>query len=420
MKTFQTAFLATSALFLLAIIQSTHAELAGTFPAEGGQITIAPTDGPVRAGGIELSPTSGTLTRGDSPAPFAFFIPNAVEPENVTWGVLGTPVTIDGPVSLDVTASADAVIDATWGNGVVPTPFPIVGGGTFPDPFDPPVVGTGLEGVFPAEGGKLTVTPIGGPILAGGIELIPTRGTLTEGESPAPFQFFLPNSNAPENVTLASLGTGVTIDGPLTLDVTFSADAIVRGNWGDGPTPVPFSIFGGGGDPVDPVDPGTGGGNEVMDTPPLTQESINVAIEDLGPVVLESQLLVLFPEGGGPLTLLGTNGPVDTLGVEFIVDEGSIIRGDSAEPFQFFLGDDPGRIVLGSLGVPVTIDEPITLDIFASADAVLSGAWGEGNLATFPAFAVPNVPEPSSGLMAAFGLLGLLAQRRRNRSKVDQ
>ena len=276
-------------------------------------------------------------------------------------------------------------------------------------------------GTFPAEGGRLTVTPTDGPIQAGGIELIPTSGTLTQGESAHPFQFFLPNSEAPENVTFGSLGTTVTIDGPLRLNVTISADAIVQGNWGDGSTPVAFPITGGGGDPVDPVDPGTGGGgSEVMDAPALTQESIGVAIEDLGPVVLESQLLVLFPEDGGPLTLMGTNGPVDTLGVEIIAAEGSIFRGDSAEPFQFFLGDDPGRIVLGSLGVPVTIDEPITLDIFASADAVLSGQWGEGNLTTFPAFAVPNVPEPSSGLMATFGLLGLLAQRRRSRSRVGQ
>ncbi len=449
MKTFYLAFV-TASLFFLAF-QSTHAELVGVFPAEGGKITIAPTAGPVFAGGIEFIPTEGTLTQGVSAAPFQFFIPNSSAPRNVTFGVLGTPVQIDGPVTLDVDASADAIIDASWGNGVTPTAFPVIGGGLLPDGSEAPTgpitgggnsgggnsgggnggggngggggntgggIGNGhdgpvdprLVGTFPAAGGKLTVAPTAGPVQVSGIQLVPSRGTVTAGENSAPFSFFIPDSSAPENVTLGLLGTPATFDGPVILDVTVSADAIVSGVWGEGASPIKFAIN----SSDDPVDPGTGGGPDVTNNPPLSQASIDLALEDLGPAAVESQLLVLFPEGGGPLTIMGTNGPVETLGIEFVAEPGVLFQGDSAAPFGFFLENTEatGNVTLGSLGVPVVIDEPITLDIFASADAVLSGQWGEGNLSTFPAFAIPNVPEPGSQWLGLIGALGLLSFRR--------
>ncbi len=100
--------------------------LEGDWPAGGGNITIRTTNGPIQAGGLEFVAEPGILTQGTSAAPFAFFIPNSAAPGNVTFGVLGTPVTLDGPVELDVAVSASASngdVSATWGNGVVPTAF---------------------------------------------------------------------------------------------------------------------------------------------------------------------------------------------------------------------------------------------------------------------------------------------------------
>ena len=67
-----------------------------------------------------------------SPAPFTFF-PNSASPGNVTFGVLGTPITLDGEIELDVAVSAFAErgsIKGYWGDGVTPTAFPI----TVPEP----------------------------------------------------------------------------------------------------------------------------------------------------------------------------------------------------------------------------------------------------------------------------------------------
>lgn len=122
--------------------------LEGSWPTGGGNITVTPTGDPVMAGGIELVAEPGILTQGASAAPFAFFIPNGSAPGNVTFGSLGTPVTIDGPLELDVAVSADAAngsIAATWGDGVVPTAFPV---STVPEPATGLMAAFGLVGLL--------------------------------------------------------------------------------------------------------------------------------------------------------------------------------------------------------------------------------------------------------------------------------
>jgi len=375
--------------------------LRGTFPVSGGPITIEPTAGPVMSRGLDLTSSGGALTSDGSPAPFETLATNNQQ----QWSARSaTDVTIDGPVTLDVDVNnsessvTGASLSSTGWEGIsISRKFPNNTGG--------------LQGTFPNEGGPITVAPTAGPVASGGIQITAVQGTIMQGVDAAPFAFFIPNAAVPNQVTWGNLGTPVTIDGPVTLDATASFDAVLDGSWGDGTTPVSMPITQGG-----TIDPGTGGGS-VMDNPPLNQESIDIALEDLDPIVLESQLLVLFPEGGGPLTIMGTNGPVSTLGIEFVAEPGMLFAGDSAAPFEFFIDNNAatGNVVLASLGVPVVIDEPITLDIFAASGAVLSGQWGEGTLATFPAFAVPNnvVPEPSSQLLVMFGVLGLLSFRRR-------
>lgn len=123
----------TTIVFAL-ICQCAYGQLEGTWPPGGGNITIRTTAGPIQAGGIELAAEPGILTQGTNPAPFAFFIPNGSAPGNVTLGVLGTPVTLDGRVELDVAVSATATtgdIAATWGDGATPTAFPV---GVIPEP----------------------------------------------------------------------------------------------------------------------------------------------------------------------------------------------------------------------------------------------------------------------------------------------
>lgn len=109
--------------------QSAHGQgLVGVFPSGGGNITITPTDGPIRTGGLEFVAEPGILTQGTNPAPFAFFIPNGAAPGNVSLGSLGTPVTIDGPIELDVAVSASAEngdIAAAWDDRNLGSPFPV-------------------------------------------------------------------------------------------------------------------------------------------------------------------------------------------------------------------------------------------------------------------------------------------------------
>lgn len=122
--------------------------LVGEWPQGGGNITVTPTADPIQAGGIELVAEPGILTQGASADPFAFFIPNSAAPGNVTFGSLGTPVTIDGPVELDVAVSASAVngdISATWGMGVTPTAFPVT---TIPEPATGLMAAFGLVGLL--------------------------------------------------------------------------------------------------------------------------------------------------------------------------------------------------------------------------------------------------------------------------------
>ena len=195
----------------------------------------------------------------------------------MTFGVLGTPVTIDGLVELDVFVAAgtpDGAISARWGDGVTPTDFPVSNrvsaggvGSTVVDPEpsdttneeepasidnEPIQVDLGdletdavLVGTFPPDGGNIIVTSTQGPIQAGGLEFIAEPGTLTQGSSPSPFAFFIPNGAAPGNVTFGVLGTPVTIDGSVELDVAVSPSTVtgdITARWGMGVTPIAFPV----------------------------------------------------------------------------------------------------------------------------------------------------------------------------------
>ena len=690
MKIYQ-SFILTTALFAFAY-QPVQAELEGTFPLEGGPITLTPTDGPIQAGAVEFSPAAGAVTAGRSPAPFAFFLSNGAAPENVTLGVLGTPVTIDGPVTLDVTASADAVINAIWGRGTTPVPFPVtassdsqplpyfarrpfaggpitiapffgnaaipltgillnassgeltsggnaapfetletntpnswsasssvpvlidgpteldviasadsrvdglfLGGSTTADltvlvsapPTDTQIVGrysieggpisiqstqpvsirqlqlnssggsliggtsaapfenvvsntdtqwtvssnasvvlngsvdldvqvepntfvkgftndgvatsafqlyalseedldAELFGIFPREGGLLSVITTKGPVTASGLQFESnSAGALTPSQNSAPFAF----SALSFDSRVATFGTlaDVELDGPLTLGLEVSADAVidsaqrlrgfghldfpvVGGLFDTGLTREPdrlagsYSLAGGPvsiqatGDPVplrelelvaakgSLIDQDSAAPFESVTTSGTSwtaQSSVDVMIDgeivlgvEVAPFsliraightsddtfafslnsftedVIESELVAVFPEGGGKVTVFATDEPITTDSIEFATDDvGAVTAGFDPAPFDFFLSDPlrPNTIILGMNSGTVTIDGSLTLDVTASSDAEFFGTWGEGVLRTFPAIAVPNVPEPNSQLLTLLGVLGFMS-----------
>jgi len=122
-----------------------------------------------------------------------------------------------------------------------------------------------------------------------------------------------------------------------------------------------------------------------------------------------------WPAGGGKITVTPTGDPVVTSGLEFVAAEGILTKGESPAPFQFFLNSAtaPGNVTLAAVA-PVTFDGPLTLDVSASAGASfadVTAEWVDG--ATPTSFPVTTIPEPATGLMAAFGLVGLLGLRRR-------
>lgn len=113
-----------------------------------------------------------------------------------------------------------------------------------------------------------------------------------------------------------------------------------------------------------------------------------------------------------------TTSPVQTSGLNFTSAGGHMVPGDVPTPFLFYLSNTPESVVYAIVPGKVTIDgELVTQTGYAGDDAAndLTLAYGaEGGVeVSFPVHAPVVVPEPATGLMTAFGLLGLLGFRRR-------
>lgn len=126
------------ALCLFALASFAHAQtLEGTFPAEGGNISVTAVGGDVAAAGLDFKSAGGNLITapGTDASPFTFFLANTTS--QVTYGNLGTSVTFaDGSTTqLSVGAAAGASdIEASWGRGIEPVAFAVevVGGEVVP------------------------------------------------------------------------------------------------------------------------------------------------------------------------------------------------------------------------------------------------------------------------------------------------
>ena len=118
--------------------------------------------------------------------------------------------------------------------------------------------------------------------------------------------------------------------------------------------------------------------------------------------------------------------PVEAAGLDFQSPAGRLVPvpdPPGASPFTFFLSNTANQITWGNLGSSVTIDGELATEAGYTGDPTgdLELFWGDG--ATPVAFPVsvggpvtpPNevVPEPASGALAAFAVLGMLGFRRR-------
>ena len=133
-------FVAAIAALALATSAFAQENLTGTFPEGGGAITVTASGGDVNAAGIDLNSASGGLRPAGDAAPFTFLLADTAN--QITYGNLGTAVTIADGASLTLTAGADAGtsdIVASWGKGATPIAFevsediPVVTGPTFCD-----------------------------------------------------------------------------------------------------------------------------------------------------------------------------------------------------------------------------------------------------------------------------------------------
>lgn len=112
-----------------------------------------------------------------------------------------------------------------------------------------------LEGSFPAEGGAISVTAVGGDVAAAGLDFNSAGGNLVPAPGGAePFTFFL--SNTANQVTYGNLGSSVTFADGSTTELSVGAAAgadDITGSWGMGATPVAFEVTVAGGGVVVPV-----------------------------------------------------------------------------------------------------------------------------------------------------------------------
>jgi|GEM_PF-2150452 len=151
------------------IIPPDGASLIGTFPAEGGPISITATGGDVEAAGLDFQSESGGLIPStafpDAEADgFTFFLSNT--PNQVTAGNLGTETTfaegITTELSFGVAAGTDDV-QAFWGDGPTPIAFPISPDGLLDNEDN--LLGGGQNN---SGGGGGIINPGPRPVLPGG------------------------------------------------------------------------------------------------------------------------------------------------------------------------------------------------------------------------------------------------------------
>ena len=136
-----------------------------------------------------------------------------------------------------------------------------------------------------------------------------------------------------------------------------------------------------------------------------------------------------YAEHGGPMHAFFENGeifvvteaPLVTLGLSISSPAGNLVPRDPAvgAPYAFLLLNTPNEVTVGALPPGVTVDGALDTGVGFSGPATapllpsVSVTYGTITGAVSAAFPVTVIPEPASGLLAVFGVLGLLGFRRR-------
>ena len=133
---------------------------------------------------------------------------------------------------------------------------------------------------------------------------------------------------------------------------------------------------------------------------------------------------VVGAEGGITISTNGNDtaggGPsVGMVGLDVASASGSLVPYDPPAapvhtPFLFFLSNTESSIVMASVPAPATVeDDAIVVGYTGAGGDDLTLSYGDANSQQVSFPSAPAVPEPATGLMAAFAALGLLGFRRR-------
>ena len=399
-----------AAIAVLAFASSALAQdLVGSFPAEGGAITVTASGGTVMAAGIDLNSAGGNLIpAGGDAAPFTFLLADTAN--QVTYGNLGTSVDIADGASLTLTAGVQAGGDdivASWGMGATPVAFPVTAAGGVVEPVGPTFCDTsGADVCFDFDAGSVEgATLVGdGEIRAeGGFEggfLAVTdaangqRGTVILPDVGGGGQFVFGGRTGGANAAhhIDNLEASI-VDGRVQIS------ALLRvGGGTDSPADgFSFNFV----RPGDPLLEGTGDGyagiageDNLPEEGSTTGLSIGFDEWQSGPAPADS-------------SQFAGEGAADVIGLSLRVD--GVIVGQASLPTLNGAIDDPTSLQTGpndgsELGFAVlTIDAPIEGADLSNVNVTWKGAD------------VNFVPEPASGLMALVSFLALGVMRRRRK-----
>jgi len=337
----------TLAIYLLACLfgqiaygQTLDRRLIGSFPREGGPITISTTDRPVVTRGLSFITETGSITLGDSPAPYE----TSRQTPNGVYTELGfNKVTLSGSVTLDAIATPDAVIEARYSQpltfGTQSIAFPFLGG---------EAARFGIQGSYAYDGGPVTIEPVALPVNVRKLELNATAGAISSGGNAAPFASLDINTSTKWT---ASSQADVLIDGPVILDAIFQP----------GDPLLPSQLRG------TAYDATGSGAFELTRQQPKSTDRIRGSYSWQGPVVVES-----------------TNGPVTLRGLDFFGPRhasAGIRGGSNPAPFQTATANRDDLWSIRS-DVDVMLDGHLRLDATVAEGSHVDGQMWDGNISS--------------------------------------
>ena len=132
----------------------------------------------------------------------------------------------------------------------------------------------------------------------------------------------------------------------------------------------------------------------------------------------QENIIGTWPVGGGPITVSPIEGTYTTRGFEFVSAGGELMPGSSPAPFEFIIpnvADPMSSVTVVNVADVVTIDGPLTLDIFVSPRATNGDIVGFCADHTTCSFPVRMVPEPTVRCWRFLILLGFVCIGRSDR-----